>query len=190
MAGIIMPERFRQEEYHGLDAIFEYTNEDGELFLRNCGQAAAATLLTCHGIWEPAEARAPAHMWQLEERFPPDNFGGRWGTSRRRVEQICQVHGLPLMEIAGEDALRRELDRQNPVVVMLGTSPGTFCGIPLPGGHWMVAYGYDGAHVYLTNHDDGKMPWPEFRRRWRAWLALLIHMRRRGLAAIQPRTGE
>jgi hypothetical protein len=187
MAGIITPARSPLAEYRGLAAIFEFTNEDGELFLRNCGQAAAATLLTCHGIWAPTEERAGAHMWRLELHFPPDNLGGRLGTSRRCVESICQAHGVPLTEVAGEEALRRELDRHNPVLVMLGVSPGTFWHIPLPGGHWMVAYGYDREHIYLTNWDEGKMPWAEFRRRWRSWVAWLIRMRRRGLAAAQPR---
>ena len=70
---------------------------------------------------------------------------------------------------------------------MLGVSSGTFWHIPLPGGHWMVAYGYDREHIYLTNLEEGKMPWTEFRRRWRSWVSLLIRMRLRGLAAVTPR---
>ena len=39
--------------YVGLDEIFEYTNWDGSEVDFNCGQAAAATFLTCQGCYEP-----------------------------------------------------------------------------------------------------------------------------------------
>jgi hypothetical protein len=183
MAGIIIPERTRPAEYQGLESIFEYTNDDGELFLRNCGQAAAATLLTSHGLWQASADRAVTHMAHLEHRYPPDNLRGCWGTSRRCFERICAAHRLPVREVVGEEALRRELSRRNPVALMLGVSPGRFCGIPMPGGHWLVAYGYDESAVYVTNWAAGKMSWREFRHRWRSVVALLIRMRLRGLAA-------
>jgi hypothetical protein len=180
MGGLVFPAGRRGPEYRGLDAIFEYVNEDGALGRRNCGQAAAATLLTARGVWP---AGTMAVMERLERRFPPDNLGGRWGTSRRCLEHLARAYGVPLREIVGEEALCQELDRRNPVLLMLGVSPRTFCRVPLPGGHWTVAYGYDREHVYLTNWHGGKIAWPEFRRRWRSWLALLIRMRLRGLAA-------
>jgi hypothetical protein len=185
MAGIITPER--RARYRGLESIFEYTNEDGELYLRNCGQAAAATLLTCHGVWTPDEDHAVGRMSHLELRFGPDNLGGVFGTSRKCVERICESYDVPLIDVMGEEALRYELDRHNPVVVMLGVPWRRVWRLNVPGGHWMVAYGYDPEHVYLTNWAMGRMTWPEFRRRWRSPIAWLIRMRRRGLAAAHPR---
>jgi hypothetical protein len=65
---------------------------------------------------------------------------------------------------------------------MLGISAGKLWNcIDLPGGHWMVAYGFDDEYVYLTNH--GKMTWPEFRRGWNGLVPRLIRMNGRGLAA-------
>lgn len=181
MACLITPDP-ADADYQGLDAIFEYTNDDGELCRRNCGQAAAATLLTSHGAWQPMPEQASFRMGHLEMHFPPDNLGGLWGTSRRCLERICRAHQLRLITVEGEAALRRALERRNPVAVMIGVSPRKFCGIPLPGGHWLVVYGYDRHGVHVTNWVGGSITWPEFRQRWATWLGLLIGMRRRGLA--------
>src|SRR5262249_9574236 len=101
--------------------------------------------------------------------------------SRRRVTQICHAHGLDVTPIRGEQALRAHLARRNPVVVMLGVSGGRFMRFELPGGHWMVAYGFDTDHVYLTNW--GRMTWDRFRTGWSALVPRLISMRHQGLAA-------
>jgi hypothetical protein len=179
MAGMVFGDG--TPEYCGLASIFEYTNGDGELCGRNCGQAAAATLLTHHGLLEPIPARAVGQMHRLEQEHPPDNLGGVFGTSRKRVERICAAFGLPLREVAGEAALRGELDAGNPVVVMVGVPAGRVWGVDLPGGHWMVAYGYDAEAVYLTNY--GRMEWAAFRRGWYSFVGRLIRMHGRGLAA-------
>ena len=181
MAGMVFGENSWSPDYRGLPAIFAYTNADGELFRTNCGQAAVATFLTHHGRLSPDAGKAMTTMRRLELEHPPNNLFGALGTSRRRVERACRAFGLPLKEVAGEAALRAELDRQNPVLVMLGLPIRTRWGVDLPGGHWMVAYGYDAEYVYLTNY--GRMPWPAFRRGWRSFVAWLIRMRRRGLAA-------
>jgi hypothetical protein len=166
--------------YRGLAEIFEFINDDGELCYRNCGQAAAATLLTHEGVFQPASKPAMQLMRAIENAHPPDNLFGWFGSSRRCVTRICKAHGLELTPIDGEDDLRRELDRANPVIVMLGVPGGKFLGFDLPGGHWMVAYGYDQEYVYLTNC--GVMTWPEFRAGWDSMVPRLIQMRRRGLA--------
>jgi hypothetical protein len=166
--------------YRGLAQIFEFVNDDGELFYRNCGQAAAATMLTHEGVLPPSVQTATRVMRAIENTHPPDNLLGWFGTSRRCVNRICKAHGVELTAIDGEQALKRELDRANPVIVMLAVAGGKFLGFDLPGGHWMVAYGYDDENVYLTNC--GTMTWPEFRAGWDALVPRLIQMRRRGLA--------
>ena len=179
MAGIV----YGGEEgkgYRGLAQIFEFINDDGELFYRNCGQAAAATMLTHEGVLQPSVESAMQVMRAVENAHPPDNLFGWLGTSRRCVKRICKAHRVDLVAIDGEQALRRELDRGNPVIVMLAVAGGKFLGFDLPGGHWMVAYGYDDENVYLTNC--GTMTWLEFRAGWDALVPRLIQMRRRGLA--------
>src|SRR5262249_14320712 len=98
-----------------------------------------------------------------------------------QVERICRAYDVPLREVDGEDELRVLLAAGQPVIVMLGVSGGKFWGIDLPGGHWMVAYGYDDTNVYLTNQ--GKMTWDEFRAGWNSFVPRLIQMRNHGLTA-------
>jgi len=184
MAGIVAPDEPVAARYYGLKSIFEFTNGDGSFVRTNCGQAAAATYLTFRGRFFPALDEPARIMAAIESADPPDNFGGAFGTSRRRVVRICRRHGLLLREIAGEPALREELAAGRPVIVMLGVCGGRlFNRIDLPGGHWMVAYGFDDDHVYLTNH--GQMTWDEFRRGWAAFVPRLIGMRGKGLVSVQ-----
>jgi hypothetical protein len=183
MAGLVTPGELPRDGFHGLGSIFEFTNDDGALVRTNCGQAAAATFLTFHGKLAPAQQQAAPLLGAIEKADPPDNVGGLFGTSRRRVVRICRRHGLRLREIAGEAALRDELAKGHPVIVMLGVSAGRLLHwIDLPGGHWMVAYGLDPDKVYLTNH--GHMAWDEFRRGWAGLVPRLIGMRGKGLVAV------
>jgi hypothetical protein len=182
MATLICPEDRCIADYQGLDSVFEYTNDDGRLQQYNCGQAAACTFLTFYGKLTADAKRADAIMAAIESAHPPDNFGGWFGTSRRRVERICRANGLRIDHIEDEDDLRKQLAAHKPVIVMLGVSAGRFLNrFDLPGGHWMVAYGYDRDHLYLTNW--GRMTWDEFRGGWNALVPWLIGMRRRGLVA-------
>jgi hypothetical protein len=179
MAGLIYPDASKGGDYHGLSSIFEFVNDDGQLWRTNCGLAAAATYLTyCQA--SPAKTGLDLLSF-LEEQFPPDILGGLFGASRRRVRQIARAFGCHLHAIAGEAELRAALTVGRPVIVMLSTPQGKFLGFDLPGGHWMVAYGYDDEYVYLTNSD--KMTWDEFRRGWNGWIPALIGMRKRGLVA-------
>jgi hypothetical protein len=164
--------------YHGLPSLFEFTNSNGMFRRFNCGQAAACTLLAHLG-------RLPARhelMQAVEREFPPDNLGGWLGTSRRRVERICRAFGLPLTELDGEAELRACLAKDKPAMVMLGVPGPRVLRFTLPAGHWMVAYGFDEAHVYLSNY--GNMTWDQFRAGWKALVPRLIRMNGRGLAVL------
>lgn len=184
MACLVLPEQRTQPLFHGVASIFEYTNHDGQRCRTNCGQAAAATLLTYYRRL-PADAdRACTIMADLERAHPPDNLGGLLGTSRRCVQRICRSFDLPLAAVEGADHLRRQINLQNPVIVMLGVPGGRFWKVELPAGHWMVAYAYDPDYVYLTNW--GRMTWPDFERGWGKFVPRLIGMRHRGLAAAPP----
>lgn len=184
MACFVLPEERTLPEYRGIRKIFEYTNWDGSRCRTNCGQAAAATLLTYHRKLPADEEHAHEIMADIERAHPPDNVGGLFGTSRRRVTRICRSFDLTLRPIEGADELRTQLDYQNPVAVMLGIPGGHIWKYELPAGHWMVAYAYDRANVYLTNW--GSMTWAEFERGWARLVPRLIGMRRRGLMAVSP----
>ena len=178
MACIIRPNIADPSQYRGLEWIFEYTNADGALSTWNCGQAAAATFLTHHGAMDSVQAAS--NMAWLEAHLPPDQLAGWFGTGRRRLERIMRSFNLDLIEVEGVEGIRRELDANNPVILMLGMSHGNFLGVNLPGGHWMVAYGYDARTVHLTN--GWPMTWHEIEAGWRSIAGVWIRMNGRGLA--------
>lgn len=165
-----------RREYRGLPELFEFTNWDGELTKFNCGQAAACTLLTHHGILRPDAAVMP----EIERAHSPDNLGGWFGTSRRCVERICREHAQRLVEVTGEAELRCYLGDGKPVIVMLGVPGKPVWRWRMPAGHWMVAYGFDDEFVFLSNQ--GRMTWDEFRGGWHSLVPRLIRMHGRGLA--------
>jgi hypothetical protein len=184
----VYPDGADPASYRGLPVINEYTNADGDLRRFNCGQAAACTFLTHHGQFPdgPDAELAHAVMIAVEAEHPPDNVGGWFGTSRRRVERICRTHGIEVEEVEGETELRERLADGRPVIVMVGTEGPRLWTWRAPAGHWMVAYGYDDHQVFLTNHSAPGMPWDEFRRRWSALIPRLISMRNTGLTAPRP----
>jgi hypothetical protein len=175
MAGAVRPGEPLPPTYRGVREIFEFTNWDGRHTRFNCGQAAACTFLT-HYHFIPPRSEA---MQSIEHASPPDNFGGYLGTSRRCVEHICRSHGLLIEGVVGENELRWHIGSNRPVIVMLGVSGPKFLRWQLPAGHWMVAYGFDDEHIYLTNW--GKMKWDEFRAGWQSIVPRLIQMRESGL---------
>jgi hypothetical protein len=185
MSSRIYPDGADPATYCGLPSVYEFINSDGEYRRFNCGQAAACSLLSFAGalVAEPDPALARTLMTAIEEANPPDNFGGWFGTSRRRVERICRRYGIELDVVAGEEELRASLAACRPAIVMLGTEGPRVLRWRAPAGHWMLAYGFDDSQIFLTNHSEPGMPWDEFRRGWSQLVPRLISMCRVGLAA-------
>jgi len=164
-------------DYQGIPGLVEYTNGDGAIRDMNCGQAAVATVL----LYLDGTLPQPKLMPWLERDHPPDNLGGWFGTSRRRVERGLRAQGHRPKVIHGEAALRATLTRQIPVIFTSQLSDGKFWGFDIPNGHWMVAFGFDRDHIYLTNWWDNRMPWPEFLKGWFGWVPALTCMRGTGI---------
>jgi hypothetical protein len=183
MAQFIVPDAIPAGCYRGIRRIFQFTNSDGSFVPYNCGQAAAATFLTFHGLLPSLEQQAGLVMSQIEAAHPPDIAGGWFGSSRRRIERICRAGGLPVDDIVGETGLCDQIRSNRAALVVLEVpGPKLFKRWTLPTGHWMVAYGFDDESVYLTNW--GKMTWDLFRQRWDALIPRAVGMRNRFLAAV------
>ena len=183
MAGTILPYGADPATYRGLPNLYEFVNSDGSLTRFNCGQAAACTLLSHLGA---IRGDACALMAAIEEAHPPDNLFGWFGTSRRRVERICQAHGITLDEVHGEEELKAALAAGRPAAVMVELPGPMIWRFRAPVGHWMVAYGYDDRQLFLSNYGAPGMPWDEFRRAWNGFVPRLISMRNTALAARTP----
>ncbi|MFT3878965.1 MAG: hypothetical protein QM703_04810 [Gemmatales bacterium] len=185
MAGYFSPGPKLPSGYQGLPYLFGYVNGDGRKCGTNCGLAASATMLTFLGkmaVESTTGSHSSRNMAELESTFPPNILGGLAGTSRGRVERILDAHGAELVEILGEEELRRSLHAGQPVAVMLKVPGNTVWGMTMPAGHWMVAYGCDEKKIYLTNWDIDGMTWEEFREGWAHLIPWCINMDRRGLA--------
>lgn len=187
MAWRIYPDGADPDTYRGLPSIYEFINSDGELRKFNCGQAAACTFLTHHRVFvgdhSPEEARQIMEL--VEEFHPPDNVGGWFGSSRRRVERVCRASGIPIEEVDGEADLREHLDNLQPVMLMCGVEGPKILGRwTVPAGHWMVAYGYDSQRIFLTNWSGPSMTWEEFRVAWNGIVPRVISMRNVGISAV------
>ena len=184
MAGIVHPAIAPTAEYQGLPSIFEFTNADGGMPVVNCGYAAAATLLTFYGRISPAAESPRRIMRRLESEHPPDNLGGMFGSSRRRITRIFRRLRIRVALICGEKELRAAMRQGSPVIVLIGVCAAKlFNRIELPGGHWTVAYGFDNETIYLTNY--GSMSWDRFRRVWVSLVPRLVNMHGKGLI-IEP----
>lgn len=183
MSSLIYPTGAIEAAYRGLPSIYEFINSDGEYRKFNCGQAAACTMLTyCKALPESQqEEAARLSMTTIEHLHPPDNMGGWFGTSRRRVERILRSHDISFEAIHGEEALRQALSVGRPVIVMVGTEGPKIWKWHAPSGHWIVLYGYDDERVYCTNWNGSGIPWEEFRRRWKGVVPRVISMRNIGL---------
>jgi hypothetical protein len=178
MARIIRPAIADPRQYRGLEWIFEYTNRDGALTTRNCGQAAAATFLSHHGAMNPVEAAR--NMAWLEKHYPPDQFAGWLGTGRGRIESILRAFHIDYIEVNGQAEIARQLEQNNPVLLMVGMPSAHWLGVDWPGGHWMVAFGHEKERVHLSNW--GAMTWDEIHAGWHSIAARWIRMNGRGLA--------
>jgi hypothetical protein len=178
MADTVSPNSSAGQGLQGLTSMFQYVNGDGTLQETNCGQAAAATILTHYGIFEKKTERPNPNMTLLEDRYPPDVLFGVCGTSKTRMRQMLNENRLSLLHIKGETQLKNCIRNYSPVVVMLGISQ-VICGMTVPGGHWMVAYAYDNEYVYLTNY--GQMSWGDFKRDWDSVVSLAIDMQNKGI---------
>jgi hypothetical protein len=187
MASRIYPDGADPESYRGLPSIYEFINSDGGLRQYNCGHAAACSFLTFNGDPASDPDDAGQLIRAVEEAHPPDNMGGWFGVSRRRMERICRAHGIELEAVEGEEQLRASLATNRPVIVVTGMPGPRVWRWHLPKAHWMVAYGYDDRQIFLTNWSAPAMTWPEFRGWWNSFVPGLIHMRNVGLAAVPVR---
>src|SRR3954469_25360186 len=123
MGSRIYPDGADPATYRGLPSIYEFINSDGTIRRYNCGHAAGCSFLTFAGALpaDPEPEQARGVIAQIEKEHPPDNMGGWFGASRRRMERMCRANGVQFTRIAGEEVLRESLEAGRPVIVVIGT---------------------------------------------------------------------
>jgi hypothetical protein len=91
------------------------------------------------------------------------------GTDWRQLEYGLNKYsgkGIRYNWQKGKSALQNELRKGNPALIMLDM--GTLRPYPWGVGHWVVAYGYDDTHVYVTNlrNRGNKISWEQLNKAW------------------------
>lgn len=173
----ITPVYYTGSVYRGLGEMFQYTNDGAPDRKRACGQAAIATILSHYNV--KSRDTGYSLINEIYRRYGPDIAFGILGTSWQQMERALSGYGVPYSWYSNEASLKNRLDNYRPCIVMLdvGAMPDEGWGW---GGHWVVAYGYDNANVYLTNWnpsssgqwDGGKCSWTAFRKGWYGQLAI------------------
>lgn len=163
--------------YFGICQIAEFLNPDFPIVTTTCGQAAAVTALWHAGM--NAKFGTPASLVKSFNDYAPPKItvpgvievAVSLGTDWRQIEYGIKGYsnqGIRFNWQKGKAALQNELRKSNPCLIMLdmGTLPPY--DWKKGGGHWVVAYGYDNTHVYLTNMATfgNKITWDQLHKAW------------------------
>jgi hypothetical protein len=160
--------------YYGMCAITEFTNSDFPVTKTTCGQAAVVT-----AMWQ-AGLKASNDPKKLAKNFynyaPPKitvgglvPIQGSLGTDWRQINYGLDGYkgqGIRYNWQKGTDALKNELRKNVPCLIMLDTGTLPQYGYQWYTGHWVVAYGYDSRYLYVTNFPNNKMTWDELKKAW------------------------
>lgn len=161
--------------YNGLCSIAEFTNNDFPVRKTTCGQAAAVTAL-----WHVGLSSAYGAPKKLVKSFydyaPPkvtvagllpfaNSFGSDWRQINYGLDGYAN-QGIRYSWLKGIPALKAELKKKWPCLIMLDTGTLPQFNYGWVTGHWVVAYGYDANYLYVTNFPDNRMTWAELTKAW------------------------
>lgn len=160
--------------YAGICQIAQFVNEDFPVTGTTCGQAAAVTALWHAGLnlkYGTPESLVKSYYDYAPPKItvPGVTTQTRFGTDWRQLEYGMNGYsgqGIRYNWQKGKSALQNELRKGNPCIIMIdmGTLPPYTWGY----GHWVVAYGFDISHVYVTNlgNLNNKMTWDQLHKAW------------------------
>jgi hypothetical protein len=135
--------------WRGIDLKYAYTNNGGVHPDKNCGQAAAATLLTYYNVYPKPAVNDAYRVRALEYAYPQDVAFGLLGSSWQLMQKMVSREGLRNVGFSyGETAMKNAVAAGHPVIVMMDVGAA---GWNAWGLHWTVVYAYDNNFVYLTN---------------------------------------
>lgn len=152
---------------YGRGSIYQYTNNPGAWLNNNCGQAAAATMLTFHRVQAKYALNSKGGtdlQDTLDKVFPPDLradnlFGFRinCGTSPNRVMSACSNYGLNCWLMSGhEEKLRYWVSWGYPCIVITNVNKLGWKnkGKSMDGLHYQVVYAYSEGKNKQSETDD------------------------------------
>ena len=162
--------------YVGHTAPYEFVNDDAADVHRACGQAAVSSLLVTRGLL-PEGVQT---LRGVEAAYPPDVFGGWFGTSPAQVRRAAHAHGAAVDHVLGLDGVRAAIAGGGLLLTMIQNDPGWFWSVR-GGTHWVLAFGYDDHGLHVTNNNVPVIPWDRFDAQWSSFTPWVIGMHRRAL---------
>jgi len=158
--------------YKGKCTIYQYTNKDFPANNNSSAQAAIASALYAIGLNEkfPDQKELASEVWKVA---PPkitlknmkavsNTLGTDWKQVNHGLDKLGKQYGVQYAWIEGIPEIKKYLDMQLPVMVMLD-------GGSLPEldnkwwvGHWVTAFAYNKNYVFVTNFPENRMTWSEF----------------------------
>lgn len=159
---------------YGNITIYQYTNNKDYYESQNCGQAAAATVISYHGkapFYAAINGKTKIQDDMDNNWWHRPDILGRYGTTPLRVQSILHDYKLNTWFMGGgETALRKWVGAKYPCicVVDVGAAGWKDNGKPMSGLHYTVVYAYDANNYWCTNWQvSSKVPRTTFTKSWR-----------------------
>ncbi len=155
--------------YHGRCDLFQFTNYDFPSTGNTCAQAAMATAMWNLGLTYNGDPKALAKS--IYNYAPPKitlanilQLQGSLGTDWRQFNYGMDGYknqGIKYTWVDGEAEIKKYLNMNLPVVIMLDTGTLPQYNYKWWTGHWVAAFGYDPTYIYVSNFPNNKMSWKQ-----------------------------
>ena len=155
--------------YHGQCDLFQFTNYDFPSSGNTCAQAAMATAIWTVGLTYNNSDKALAKA--LYAYAPPKitlgniiELKGTLGTDWHQVNYGLDgfaKQGIKYTWVTGVPEIKKYLNMNLPVMLMLDTGTLPQYNYKWWTGHWVTAFGYDQNYIYVSNFPNNRMTWKQ-----------------------------
>jgi hypothetical protein len=169
--------------YHGRCDIYQFTNDDFPSRGNTCAQAAMATAMWTAGLQPNGDSKAFARnvfsvappKITLANLFPiKDSLGTDWHQVEYGLGHYSG-QGIKYTWVDGEAQIKKYLDMNWPVMLMLDTGTLPQYNYQWWTGHWVTAFGYDKNYIYVSNFPQNRMTWAQLNAAFRTGTLAMGH---------------
>ena len=170
--------------YKGRCNIYQFTNTDFPGTSNSCAQAALATAMWAVGINNkyPSQAVLTKNVWA---NVPPKitlgnmvQVQGSLGTDWRELNKGLDHYskdGIKYAWVEGIPGIKKYLDMEKPVIIMLDAGTLPQFNYKWWAGHWVTAFAYDSKYIYVSNFPENRMTWGELENAYKKGTLAIGH---------------
>ncbi len=170
--------------YKGRCNFYQFTNTDFPGTSNSCAQAALATAMWAVGINNkyPSQAVLTKNVWAY---VPPKitlgnmvQVQGSLGTDWRELNKGLDHYskdGIKYAWVEGIPEIKKYLDMEKPVIIMLDAGTLPQFNYKWWAGHWVTAFAYDSKYIYVSNFPENKMTWGELENAYKKGTLAIGH---------------